>query len=246
MEARPVHRTRQIPHEHNSEISEARMMALLYNRPWARTVMKPLFVDQNKRHVITHSIRVTELAVDIGEQAGLSEEDLDLLRLGGFLHDNGKRLIPSALLNSNGRLSDRDKEASFDPHPRWGFDALVEQSRHVNSWKEQKEIQLLANLIITHHEFKKNKPYPRKTQRDDGEVNEKMLKLQQILALSDYIESRTDGAHLRNYNHRLTLKDAVAEAREELDIDSSLFEFPRELCYSKQLHENITHYLREN
>lgn len=230
-------------HEQNTERSENRLMALLYNRPWVRTVMKPLFLNTKKNHVLTHSIRVAELAVDMGEQAGLEEEYLDLLRLGGFLHDNGKKSIPSELLNGKKTLTIEEKMASFDPHPRWGFDALMEQSKYAHSWKEQKEIQQLAYLIVAHHEFKITKPYPRGNGRENGGSDDKIILLQQILALADYIESRTDGEGLRKYNRALPFKEALSAAQNELSIDPSLFDCARELRYSVRLRKNITHYL---
>lgn len=247
----PSTRSERVP-----ETDEARMMALLHNRPWIRTVLSPLFFDQEKNHVITHSIRVAELAVAIGERAGLEDEDLDLLRLSGLLHDNGKSETPDYILNADGPVSDADFAAFIAPHPKWGFDALIAQGKHASSLEEQQEMEQLALIIVAHHKFKERNPYPKDyvsisdmTIQDERRLvnvdDFKMRKLQQILAIADYIESRTDGAHLRHYhyNNRLTFKEALVEAKKDLVIDSSLFEYKNEPNYSQKLQSKIMSYL---
>ena len=57
--------------------------------------------------------RVATLAVQIGEELGLSERRLRLLPLGGLLHDMGKLAVPDDILKKPAKLSD-DEFAVID------------------------------------------------------------------------------------------------------------------------------------
>ncbi|HLB25882.1 MAG TPA: HD-GYP domain-containing protein, partial [Nitrospirota bacterium] len=59
-------------------------------------------------YTLGHSDRVTQCAIAVGEEMGLSVEDLRVLRYGATLHDLGKIGISEAVLNKPGRLTDEE------------------------------------------------------------------------------------------------------------------------------------------
>ena len=57
-----------------------------------------------------HSRRVTEIAVAVGKELGLSGEDMEDLRWGSLLHDIGKIAIDEAVQNKPGKLTAEEYE----------------------------------------------------------------------------------------------------------------------------------------
>jgi len=57
-----------------------------------------------------HSRRVSEIALAIGKELGLSEEELEDLRWGSLLHDIGKIAVDQAIQNKPGKLTPQEYE----------------------------------------------------------------------------------------------------------------------------------------
>jgi putative two-component system response regulator len=67
-----------------------------------------------------HVERVSDLAVCIGRQIGLTESEIEALKLGGALHDIGKVAVPNLILNKPGPLSPEEWEI-MKKHTDIGF-----------------------------------------------------------------------------------------------------------------------------
>lgn len=96
-----------------------------------------------------HSERVMRVAAGIAKDLGLSDDDVERVRLGGLLHDIGKIGIMEALLEKPQELDDDD----FPPirlHPEKGVAILepISQLRHI------------LPGILHHHEFFDGSGYP--------------------------------------------------------------------------------------
>jgi HD-GYP domain-containing protein (c-di-GMP phosphodiesterase class II) len=63
-------------------------------------------IDARDHITAGHTRRVTAYAVEIGRSLGLEEPDLELLRYGGLLHDQGKLGVPDDILLKADQLSD--------------------------------------------------------------------------------------------------------------------------------------------
>jgi putative nucleotidyltransferase with HDIG domain len=70
-----------------------------------------------------HSLRVGQLAVEIGSEMGLGQNDLQHLEIGGYLHDIGKIGVRDAVLLKPGAL-DADERAAIERHPSIGLEIL--------------------------------------------------------------------------------------------------------------------------
>jgi putative nucleotidyltransferase with HDIG domain len=99
-----------------------------------------------------HSVNVTAISVAIGLRMGLGQEELSNLTTGGLLHDIGKMKIPLAILDKDGKLTDREFTL-VRHHPEWGWDLL----------KERTEFPAVVwSIARQHHETLDGKGYPAK------------------------------------------------------------------------------------
>ena len=55
-------------------------------------------------YTFTHSVNVTVLAVALAKEVGFSKEKVEMIGLGGMLHDVEKMKVPDEILNKPGRL----------------------------------------------------------------------------------------------------------------------------------------------
>ncbi|MBI4689696.1 MAG: PAS domain S-box protein [Nitrospirae bacterium] len=121
-----------------------------------------------------HSERVTEYALKIGKEMGLSDDVLDDLRMAGLLHDIGKIGTYDGILDKPEELTDEEYEI-VKKHPVKGMDMLlpIKQLRHIIPW------------IRGHHERYDGKGYP------DGLKGEEISPQARILAVADTFDSMT-------------------------------------------------------
>jgi len=71
-----------------------------------------------------HTRRVAEMAIQLGQAAGLSQTELVHLRRGALLHDIGMLSIPESVLVKAGPLSEAER-AIVQQHPEYGFGILA-------------------------------------------------------------------------------------------------------------------------
>lgn len=97
-----------------------------------------------------HCARVSQLAEATGRDLGASEEDLLLMRLGGFCHDLGKVGIPHAVLQKAGPLTEEEWKV-MQLHPEIGARIL----EHMGGF-----FQWVAPVVRAHHERWDGRGYP--------------------------------------------------------------------------------------
>ena len=112
-----------------------------------------------------HTRRVATLAVQIGEELGLSERRLRLLALGGLLHDMGKLAVPDDILKKPATLSD-DEFAVIRRHPAWGRELLAELGGFA---------PLVLRLVESHHERLDARGYPHRRSASELELELRIL-----------------------------------------------------------------------
>ena len=67
-------------------------------------------LEAKDKYTAGHSRRVNEIALDIGREMNLSEEDLENLRWGSLLHDVGKIAVDQLIQNKPGKLTPAEYE----------------------------------------------------------------------------------------------------------------------------------------
>ena len=81
-------------HKHATEFARSRPHEVLLQA-----------ISEREPSLFDHCRAVAELSVDVGRRMGLSESDLENLRMAAELHDVGKLAIPDAILEKPGPLS---------------------------------------------------------------------------------------------------------------------------------------------
>jgi len=138
-----------------------------------------------------HQRRVTDLACTIAREMGLSDEQVDGIRLAGIIHDVGKIRVPGEILSWPGQLTEIDFNI-IKAHPQVGYDIL-------------KTIEFpysVAEIMLQHHERMDGSGYP--SGLKDGEI----LQEARILAVADVVEAM---ASHRPYRPSRGIDKALAE-----------------------------------
>lgn len=138
-----------------------------------------------------HSQRVTQLAVAIAGEMGLTKDQIDGIKVAGTLHDIGKIYEPSEILSKPGILTDIET-LMMRVHPDVGYDIL-------------KTIEFpwpVAQIVRQHHERIDGSGYP------DGLKGDDILIEAKILAVADVFEAM---ASHRPYRPALGTEAALGE-----------------------------------
>lgn len=103
-----------------------------------------------RAETLQHAIRVSRVALLIGERAGLDADQLETLRVGATLHDIGKILIPHNIVMKPGPLDGREW-AIMKQHPQLGWELL----------SPFEELAAPGEIVRSHHERFDGAGYPR-------------------------------------------------------------------------------------
>jgi diguanylate cyclase (GGDEF)-like protein/putative nucleotidyltransferase with HDIG domain len=105
-------------------------------------------VDARDGYAGSHSEQVAELAERIAEQLGLGNEQVELVRLAGRLHDVGKLAIPEEILRKPASLTDSERLV-VQRHSQIGHRMLSSLGA-----------EQVADVVLHHHERWDGTGYP--------------------------------------------------------------------------------------
>lgn len=125
-------------------------------------------VEAKDRYTAGHGLRVTLVSILIGQELGLSQRALDVLRQAATFHDIGKIAVPDLVLRKPGRLTDAEFEA-MKVHP-------VEGARICSKLES---LRPAVPLVRSHHERMDGRGYP------DGLVGRQIPLGARIIAVAD-------------------------------------------------------------
>lgn len=97
---------------------------------------------QHMKKLEKHSFRVGKVSRVIANNIGLPKEEVNMIGIGGTLHDVGKSFIPLEILNKPGKLTLNEYDV-IKTHPQIGFDILI---------SEAKSLIMAAIIALHHHE----------------------------------------------------------------------------------------------
>lgn len=151
-------------------------------------------VETRDPYTAGHQRNVSRLATSIASEMGLSDKEIEGIKVASFLHDIGKLDIPSDLLSKPRRLN----EVEFNlikSHPQIGYDIL----KNINfPWP-------VSQLILQHHERLDGSGYPKGLKGKEIEMGAK------IIAVADVVEAMS--SH-RPYRPALGLERALQEIKD--------------------------------
>ena len=148
-------------------------------------------LDARDTYTQGHSIRVAEIAAEIGKELGLSVVKTDLLYQAGLVHDIGKIGIPDSILKKEGKLDD-DEYRMIRKHPEIGEIILQE----IGQFKP------FISGVKYHHEKYDGTGYP------DRLAGKNIPLYGRIIAVADAYDAMTS---VRTYNSRKKPVSAVVE-----------------------------------
>jgi diguanylate cyclase (GGDEF)-like protein len=147
-------------------------------------------VDRRDSFDDGHSERVADLAAGIAARIGLSDDEIELARLAGSLHDLGKLAVPEQILRKPGPLDAREREA-VERHPQIGYRML-----------ERLGVEAVALWVLHHHERWDGTGYPKGLSGEDIPLGAR------IVFVADAYDAMVSG---RAYAPPLSPSDALAE-----------------------------------
>ena len=131
-----------------------------------------LVVETKDPYTADHQKRVAKLAAAIAGEMGLSENQTEVIRLAGGIHDLGKISVPANILSKPDRLSEIEYNL-IKIHPEAGYNIL-------------KNIDIpspIALIVLQHHERMDGSGYPGGLK--DGDI----IPEARIMAVADVVEA---------------------------------------------------------
>ncbi len=106
-------------------------------------------VDFKSPFTCAHSLGISEVAENMGNELKMNSNDVRLLKLSGMLHDVGKIAIPSEIINKNGKLTKKEY-LKIRQHIYYSCQIL----KNVSAFEK------IYDYAVHHHERLDGKGYP--------------------------------------------------------------------------------------
>lgn len=179
------HRVAQV--ERRNTALEARFLEMAHH--WGDSI------ESKDRYTQGHCERVAFLACVLADSTGMDSHSLFWFRLGALLHDIGKIIVPTEVLNKVGKLT-REEWAIMKRHPEAGLELVADIDFPGD----------VRAIIRNHHERWDGKGYP------DGFAGEDIPFAARILCVADVYDALTT---TRSYRPSLTQAQAAETMRAE-------------------------------
>ena len=150
-----------------------------------------LTVETRDPYTAGHQRRVSNLARGIATEMGVSEAQIQGIRMAGVIHDIGKISVPGEILSKPGNIS-QNELGIIREHPQVGYNILKTVDF---PWP-------IAQIVLQHHERMDGSGYP------NGISGENILLEARILAVADVVEAM---ASHRPYRAALGINLALNE-----------------------------------
>jgi HD-GYP domain-containing protein (c-di-GMP phosphodiesterase class II) len=153
-------------------------------------------------YTFLHSVSMCTLMVAFCHTVGMTPEEIRQAGIGGLLHDTGKALVPDAILNKPGKLTEAEF-AVIKGHPRAGFEILSSMGNIG---------QIPLDITLHHHERMDGSGYPHRLPAD------KISNMAKMAAVVDVYDAITSD---RAYGKGMPAAEAL---RKLYEWSSSQFE----------------------
>jgi PAS domain S-box-containing protein len=145
-----------------------------------------------------HQSRVADLACAIATEMGLSQDQIEGIRLAGSIHDIGKLSVPAEILSKPTKLTNLEF-LLIKEHSQTGYEMLKDVE---SPWP-------LAQIVYQHHERMDGSGYPRNLKGDEIIIEAR------IMAVADVVEAMASN---RPYRPGLGIDAALAEIEKNKGI----------------------------
>lgn len=170
-----------------------------------------------------HTWRVAQFSKKLSQKAGLSESEIFITSIGGFVHDIGKIGVPDHILNKPEALNEEEYEI-IKSHTITGRNLLADHPL----------APLVLDAINHHHERIDGKGYPEAIERQD------LLIIPKIISITDAFDAMTS---TRPYRKGLSKEKALSILISEkgAQFDETLVDIFVNLDTTNELDEIIGH-----
>ena len=148
-------------------------------------------VETRDPYTAGHQRGVSNLACAIATEMGISENQIQGIRLAGVIHDIGKICVPGEILSKPGQIS-KNELLIIREHPETGYNILKTVDF---SWP-------IAQTVLQHHEKLDGSGYP------EGISGENIILEARIISVADIVEAM---ASHRPYRPALGIDMALKE-----------------------------------
>ena len=164
-------------------------------------------MKERDEYTSIHCMNVCVMAVSFGRTLGMEKAELEMLGLGGLLHDLGKMRVPLEILNKPSKLTFEEFEV-MKTHPVEGYNMLKSQGDLPSE---------VLDIVKHHHERRNGKGYP--SQLDGDQIND----MTRIVAIVDVYDAITSD---RCYHDAISPYDALKNMYEWVkeDFDKEMIE----------------------
>lgn len=148
-------------------------------------------------HTQLHSQRVVFLAQEIGKAYGLSDANIEILRVAAYFHDIGKIGIPDYILLKPEELNAEEWKI-MKKHSEIGADIIKNLNRE--------DSKIIEEAILHHHEHFDGSGYPHQLSQNEIPLFSK------ILGIADSYDAMTE---TRPYHKKKTHEETLAVLKKE-------------------------------
>lgn len=141
-----------------------------------------------------HAKRVSQISVNIGQELGLSEVEINKLKMSGFFHDIGKIAINEEILNK--KIVDKDDWKEYRRHSEIGYSILSSANKYVG----------IAEEVLYHHEYYNGEGYPEGLKGEEIPLNSR------IIAIANHYDALLKG---RFYKEAIEAAEAIEVIKKE-------------------------------
>ncbi len=171
-------------------------------------------IESKDRHTQGHCERVADLACALAIRDGCESRELFWFRMGATVHDIGKLIIPSDVLNKPGKLAPDEWEL-IKRHPVAGVEMLTEMDFPAE----------VAPMVRSHHERWDGQGYP------DALAGDAIPRAARMLCIADVYDALMSK---RSYKGALSHEAALDVMRADIgQFDPALFAMFEELMRTR-------------
>ena len=161
------------------------------------------YLESTDRYTKGHSVRVSELAMEIAIAMGLSRGEVENIRVAGLLHDIGKIEVSGEILRKAAQLTSEEKEL-LDEHTVKGAYLLSSVGSVL------KEV---VPIVLSHHNY-----FMKETDESDGKDLLKIPLGARVVAVADAFDAMTtDRPYRKGMPPWEALEEIVKNAGKQFD-----------------------------
>lgn len=181
-----------IPASRKARESVQEMVEVTLEKPQALLALS--LIKDYDNYTFHHSVNVAVIAIAVGRACGVSAEELQILGLGGLLHDLGKLKINIDIINKPGRLTAEEFEL-IKKHPEHGA-SIAKQMEGI--------APEAVDIVLGHHVHYNRKGYPHDL------TGRQLSPLADMAAIADSYDAMTT---LRSYRRPVSPRQAIRELK---------------------------------